>query len=172
MSGPVNFNETCSCPAQSSTVQQTFAVQQVGLQALPSPGQGYTSTPSNYHGTQNLNAIPEVVSRLQGVPLLFASTATQANVGPAVTLTYTGLSLPLGGLFDLNGDWASPHCAHRDGRNADILIVDTSVAPAVPKVPVSQRRALATAIYALGFTMPVLAEQAQNESANHWHLVR
>ena len=30
------------------------------------------------------------------------------------------MSLPRGGLFDLNGDWITPHQTHREGKNADI----------------------------------------------------
>jgi hypothetical protein len=85
-------------------------------------------------------------------------------LGTPADIVYTGLSLPLGGLFDINGDWNSPHCAHREGRNADIAILN--------QVPPSQRRALAMSIYALGFTTPVVGERPQDETANHWHLVR
>jgi murein endopeptidase len=30
------------------------------------------------------------------------------------------MSLPYGGLFDVNGDWKTPHKTHRIGKSADI----------------------------------------------------
>jgi hypothetical protein len=30
------------------------------------------------------------------------------------------MSLPYGGLFDIQGNWRPPHVTHRTGRNADI----------------------------------------------------
>jgi hypothetical protein len=30
------------------------------------------------------------------------------------------VSLPYGGLFDVNGDWRDPHVSHRSGKDVDI----------------------------------------------------
>jgi len=35
-------------------------------------------------------------------------------------LYYNDISLPWGGLFDLNGDWKPPHTTHREGKESDL----------------------------------------------------
>lgn len=35
-------------------------------------------------------------------------------------LSLNDMTLPLGGLFDINGDWKPPHSSHRDGTDADV----------------------------------------------------
>lgn len=37
-----------------------------------------------------------------------------------ITLSANDMSLPKGGLFDIRGDWDTPHSSHREGRDADI----------------------------------------------------
>jgi len=40
-------------------------------------------------------------------------------------------SLPKGGLFDANGDWAMPHQTHRRGIDIDVHTSDTTGAPGI-----------------------------------------
>jgi hypothetical protein len=35
-------------------------------------------------------------------------------------LLINDISLPYGGLFDINGDWQTPHKTHREGKNVDV----------------------------------------------------
>ena len=41
------------------------------------------------------------------------------NTAPDVYLAVIDMSLPYGGLFDINGDWDTPHDWHRVGRSVD-----------------------------------------------------
>ena len=45
-------------------------------------------------------------------------------------------SVALGGLFDINADWAPPHCSHRRGIDADIRdrVLSTAEARYVKRV--------------------------------------
>jgi hypothetical protein len=69
---------------------------------------GQTGThPDNHWGT------PNTVANIQLVALdLF-------DVFEA-TLGINDMSLPLGGLFDINGTWKPPHSSHRKGTSVDI----------------------------------------------------
>lgn len=41
------------------------------------------------------------------------------NTAPDVYLAVIDMSLPYGGLFDINGDWSTPHDWHRKGTSVD-----------------------------------------------------
>jgi len=52
------------------------------------------------------------------------------------TLGLNDMSLPLGGLFDIDGAWASPHKLHRTGRSVDIdrcALVNDPGNPTLPR---------------------------------------
>jgi hypothetical protein len=49
-----------------------------------------------------------------------ASLAVYYKLAAFVTLSINDMSLPQGGLFDVDADWAAPHSRHRVGINADI----------------------------------------------------
>jgi len=60
-----------------------------------------------YHGTR---------FTLQMIPLI----AENYLVLSGRMLSVNDMSLPKGGLFDIRGNWSSPHQTHREGRDADI----------------------------------------------------
>jgi hypothetical protein len=72
---------------------------------------------------------------------------------PGSTLTYNDMSLPWGGLFDIDATWAPPHGGHRWGENADFEH---------DFVPVSRRRVLRQIIRNAGFSI--------FDEGDHWHL--
>lgn len=85
------------------------------LVELP-PGPGYTLDgakpgvhPSNHFGTSAMNAA------LRQLAADYAATCPGA-----AALSYNDMSLPWGGLFDLNQNWKTPHEEHRSGNNIDV----------------------------------------------------
>jgi hypothetical protein len=96
-------------------------------------------------------------------------------------LVLTELSLPLGGLFDLSGQWseAQGHKAHRIGNDADVRVCDLSdrnfPSPAGP----AYRKLLEKLICSqpgLGFPVPAESPAVQIDNlcatsgSKHWHV--
>lgn len=135
-------------------------------------GVTFTTTTSTGHDQNNIFANPSVGTNLQTVPVTFAQILTQQGfpLAQVATLIYTSLSLPFGGLFDVDSHgtgsidhpWHLPHCGHRRGVEADVAIRNV--------VPPEQREALRRAILRSHFTMPVRTESPQFPGASHWHL--
>ncbi|MDE3058448.1 MAG: penicillin-insensitive murein endopeptidase [Bacteroidota bacterium] len=85
-------------------------------------------TPNSYSGTNdpcrespptslhysNHYGIPDLISAVQNI----ASSYSSLHLG--IKLRINDMSLPWGGLFDINNDWSTPHAEHRVGINADI----------------------------------------------------
>jgi hypothetical protein len=44
------------------------------------------------------------------------------DVDTLTSIESQGASLPWGGLLDMNQDWVTPHCGHRDGKTIDLGI--------------------------------------------------
>lgn len=76
-----------------------------------------------------------------------------------------GASLQYGGLFDINKDWQSPHCGHRNGRDIDISLSTFNNGSAY-----LLKKVLAERIIDSGFRTPVLKESPDYIFADHWHL--
>jgi hypothetical protein len=66
-----------------------------------------TTHPQNHYGTRGL------VSALKSLGADFYEKFGKP-------LMVNDMSLLNGGLFDINGDWTTPHVEHRDGTNADV----------------------------------------------------
>jgi hypothetical protein len=152
----------------------TIGVELGGLGAIPGSGPGYTTTTSVGHDGANIFANPSTAANLQQVPvefdaLVFLLSALGIFTGPTPTLVFTSLSLPQGGLFDVdaNGDgaidnpWHPPHCGHRRGLEADLRIRN---------VPAELRPLLVMAISDNNLRLPVRSESPSNPNATHWHL--
>lgn len=77
-----------------------------------------TAHRSSHHGR------PEFIAILKSV-------AKQLNSAGNLNLQVNDISLPAGGVFDLNLNWKPSHFTHRFGKNADIR-----------RVPVDKRRLL------------------------------
>lgn len=73
----------------------------------PMPNESNT----NHWGTQAL--IDSIIDLATAYNNRFAN-------GP--NLGFNDMSLPFGGLFDINGNWATPHRTHREGHNVDLRI--------------------------------------------------
>ncbi len=152
----------------------TIGVELGGLGAIPASGPGYGTTSSVGHDLNNIFANPSAAANVQQFPVEFdllvdLFRALGFPLPPTPTLAFTSLSLPQGGLFDVdaNGDgaidnpWHPPHCGHRRGLEADLRIRN---------VPRELRPFLVMAILDNNLRMPVNAESPQNPSATHWHL--
>jgi hypothetical protein len=91
-----------------------------------------------------------------GTPTFNASLGTLADsyvlAFPGQRLAYNDMSLPLGGLFDINATWAPPHVSHRFGVDCDLRLV-----------PPQQRRRVRQLIAAAGIGTIIV-------EGNHWHI--
>jgi hypothetical protein len=153
----------------------TIGTELHGLSAIPASGFGYSTTSSTGHDSNNSFANPSVGTNLQRIPsefdVLVQLLAVLGFIPPqsTPTLTYTSLSLPFGGLFDVDANntgsithpWHPPHCGHRRGVEADLRIRN---------VPAELRPALVMSITDQHFTMPVRTENPTAPNATHWHL--
>jgi hypothetical protein len=152
-----------------------LGVETHGLAAIPFSGSGYGTEPSTGHDSNNVFANPSVGTNLQRLPVSFDILA-QALISagfvssqPIPTLTYLSLSLPFGGVFDvdtngtghIDSPWHPPHCGHRNGTQADLRIKN---------VPAELRPALVQSILDSHFIMPVKKENPSFPTASHWHL--
>lgn len=137
----------------------TVGVRYEGLQPVMVPGL-QVNTASDMHDNSNGNASIATIDGLGALAEEFAAILfAQNQVAPPVRIT--ALSLPEGGLFDFRNEWRPPHISHRFGDDADVGIHELSRA---------QRRALAIALAAAGFTTPEAAASPNVPTANHWHL--
>jgi len=90
-----------------------------GLVPLPTGANNlitYTST-ERFHALPNSNyGIPDAV---RAVSQAVRSYAEELGMASDIFLAAIDMSLPLGGLFDINGNWSSPHELHRAGKSVD-----------------------------------------------------
>ena len=143
----------------------TIGVRTGGLQPLPRVGAGFRVNSSRFHDFNNLFTTPTVNTKLQQLPGKFLNelVLNQAVLPSSVpTLVYTSMSLPEGGLFDIDRTWSPPHCSHRFGRDVDLDIESS--------IPDGFRRELSKVILNSGFFFPVVAESPANPATKHWHL--
>lgn len=54
------------------------------------------------------------------IPLVNLALLYSIQYPDAPVIRYNDISLPNGGLFDINGNWTSPHSLHQIGQNVDI----------------------------------------------------
>jgi hypothetical protein len=91
----------------------------VGLTPLPSGTDNlitYTST-ERHHSLANSNyGQPDIVAAILRT---VRSYAEEHGMASDIFLTAVDMSLPFGGLFDINGSWSSPHELHRAGESID-----------------------------------------------------
>jgi hypothetical protein len=130
------------------------------------------------HDHSNVYANPSFATNVQAIPPRFANLLAQQGVpGSSVpTLTFTSLSLPYGGMFDvartssgpITNPWHPPHCEHRLGLAADLFI--TNINQSQLNVDPSVRGVLRHAIVLSQMRFPVRAESPDG-TASHWHLV-
>lgn len=149
----------------------TIGVRVPGLLPLPIAGAGFQVTPSVGHDNNNRFALPIGKELLEQLPTRFRNELESQGVPVSqipTTLFYTSISLPEGGLFDvdakppfgeIDNPWGPPHCGHRFGDEADLDIGN-----------IPQKRALKQAILDSGFFFPVVAESPTNPKIKHWHL--
>ena len=128
-----------SVPAQPAIVPITAPVD-VGLPAqafilLPASSmyEQIGNDPPNYHPMSHYGTPQAIASledaagdyiafqngsvKLQAIRLVLAAW----NVSlPIDVLHINDISLPLGGLFDIHGDWSAEHLSHRSGKEVDI----------------------------------------------------
>lgn len=81
-------------------------------EACPTPLSG-ASHPEGSHGTQDTTKKLKAIARKY-----FERTGRKLSIND--------ISLPKGGLFDINNNWATPHIEHRTGTDADLNRCDGS----------------------------------------------
>jgi len=102
---------------------------------------GETGThPVNHYGT------PTFVGMLKTVA------GSYAAAFPGQILSYNDMSMPYGGLFDINANWSPPHREHRTGQSCDLRLV-----------PARQRARLLQLLTAAGFGRTF-------KEGDHWHI--
>jgi hypothetical protein len=94
------------------------------------------------------------------------------SLGSAPTpLESEAVSLPHGGLFDINDDWSQPHCSHREGKSIDLSL---------SKLTAAEQKVLADAVITAGLhfyrlespgVQTCLPGQKPHEDVctDHWH---
>ncbi len=70
--------------------------------------------PPDYQEDHNHYGITKILTSIQNIA------ADYDSLHSGVKLLINDISLPYGGLFDINGDWQPPHKEHRMGKSADI----------------------------------------------------
>lgn len=104
---------TCSSACRGSD-SQTAGVGLEGLASLGG-GTGYKLIGATAQHHDNHYAIPAVIS---AIPKIAAD--YQAAFPGAPDLLINDISLRQGGIFDINGDWKTPHVTHRHGYQVDM----------------------------------------------------
>jgi hypothetical protein len=69
-------------------------------------------------------------------------------------------SLPWGGVYDIDRDWDTPHCGHRDGMTIDFSLRNLDNV---------EKKELAAAAQKNGLWFYYVPESPLNPNANHWH---
>jgi len=114
-----------SNPCASTTgpvAQSSVLVRELGLVQL-GPGFGYILVGSTGQSGGNCSVPCGHPSNHYAIPILetkitqLAATYAAAKNG---TIEVNDMSLPWGGLFDIYGDWETPHVLHRTGHSVDI----------------------------------------------------
>jgi hypothetical protein len=104
-------------------------------------GQWFMKTNSGArHGNQNYFGRLGTLERIDTTADLFAQTVKTSGAIP--TLMINDISLPLGGLYDLEGTWRPYHVSHRRGEAVDFRIVGLTLV---------QKHALGAAMTGAGF---------------------
>ena len=75
--------------------------------------------PSDRHGLENHYGTSAMVQKVISLALAYNSDLQQKE-GVINNLRIGNISLPWGGLFDVFGNWTTPHKSHRIGINVDI----------------------------------------------------
>ena len=98
----------------------TVTVRVDGLTFLPATpyyekvgGTQYHHGPPGYAEDHNHYGTPDLVGAIYGMASNYRN-----NGGEIISIN--DMSLPFGGLFDIDGNWSPPHQTHRDGRNVDM----------------------------------------------------
>lgn len=85
--------------------------------------------------------------------------------GSIVKPNSEGASLQYGGLFDINKDFSTPHCRHREGKSLDIGMSLFANSP----YKTDLLDALEAAFLGQGFAFPFSGERPSDPSSTHWH---
>lgn len=92
-------------------------VREVGLVEIKA-GVGYTVDGDTTKHPATHYVTPDFKTQLQAIGAAWNKTCP--NSTKPYPLTFLQMSLPWGGLFDVNGNWKPPHSGHRFGNHADV----------------------------------------------------
>lgn len=70
-------------------------------------------------------------------------------------------SLPWGGLYDINRNWKTSHCGHRDGKTIDLSLSNQKA---------YEKRILQRSVRDAGMVFSYVQESPSNTTVNHWHV--
>ena len=166
VSGVERLFAQASAGGQTQVTQDSVVVRIPGLVAL-GPGGSITLVGMDDVHPQRWSGTPSMIAALH---MLADSIQTEAAAiaalppveRPAVfpdQLGVNDMSLPWGGLFDLDATWHHPHNEHRRGTNADVAV------PAGPTYDEFARFVQLVWVKELGHS--ILSER---QVANHFHL--
>lgn len=113
-SGQIVLKGTSSGATEAN---DTIAVQVEGLVQIPLSGPNYTFQPTTRHQSADFYMAPGAIEVLNAIWKEYVDRGYP--VKPAKTFTITAAGLEEGGLFDIFGDWKTPHRYHRQGGDLD-----------------------------------------------------
>lgn len=100
--------------------QKRLSVRVSGLEAMPESGQGYWRLTGSYGQpgvgslhVDNHNGTADTNTRIAGI-------AADYYAEKSIAIGVNDMSLPWGGLFDIDNDWTTPHSLHRLGKSFDV----------------------------------------------------
>lgn len=138
VSGKWVLEASTTLNGETFSARDTIDVRVPDLVLLPDPhpGDGYTKIggTDSHHGPQQ-NSVDDnhfgtqaVVDSLQSLASSWQALVTAVNTlhNRQTPVRINDISLPKGGLFDVCGDWSTPHQFHRVGKDVDIRTVADS----------------------------------------------
>jgi hypothetical protein len=125
VSGPVAITGTSS---GARAAVDTIRVAVAGLQEIPRSGTHYTFQASDHHASGDFYMAPGAIEVMNQIWKQYVDSGFP--VKSAKTFTITAATLVSGGLYDIRGNWDSPHSYHKQGGDIDF---DDALAEASPE---------------------------------------
>jgi hypothetical protein len=146
--GPTAFNIKVQMPGSDSWVSLSNNF----VNVIVNGADGAPSHPLGFYGTPDMAAAISLLGNTYVQNL-----SPLANVPPILS---QAASLPWGGLYDIDHNWGTPHCGHRDGETIDLSLSNLTT---------TEKSSLQVAARKSGVNFFYIPESPLNPAANHWH---